>query len=210
MLMRKHRIPVFDGLCVGQLSLLWRHGYPSKKTKLIAGKVINIFIIRDLDDWLISMYHTPYYLYVDKTYTLGVFLTAKQKLSGESDVPINYKNNKVLNYTDENKTIFDIRYNKIKSYLRFFNKNENVVIVRLKYLQNEQNCIHFMQKLSEKYGLNVDEFHGSINEHTKTNEPGLKNRVHPIKITPLDRCIINMFKDKDIEDYVTNLTFEMK
>jgi len=26
----------------------------------------------------------------------------------------------------------------------------------------------------------------------------------------LDRCIINMFKNKDIEDYVSNLTFEMK
>jgi hypothetical protein len=149
MLLKKHGLPVFDGIYLGKVSFWWRHGYPSKYLKLLGEKSINFLIVRDLDDWLISMYNTPYYLKLERSQSFGEFLIAKQKLSDEKDVPINIRNNKVLNHTDENKTIFEIRYNKLRSFLDYFKNNKDVVIVRLKYLQDEQNCIHFMQEVAK-------------------------------------------------------------
>ena len=209
MLLKKHGLPVFDGIYLGKVSFWWRHGYPSKYLKLLGEKSINFLIVRDLDDWLISMYNTPYYLKLERSQSFGEFLITKQKLSDEKDVPINIRNNKVLNHTDENKTIFEIRYNKLRSFLDYFKNNKDVVIVRLKYLQDEQNCIHFMQEVAKKYNLYISEFNGCINAHTKTQELGVKNRTYSTKIGPLERGIINMYKNKELEDYVNNLTFEM-
>ena len=210
--MRKHKLPVFDGVCFGKLSLLWRHGYPSRSLKLLSyGKVINFLIFRNLDDWLVSMYNNPYYLKVDKTTTsFSDFLTKKQELSGDPDVPINNMNKMVLNHTDEGKTIFEIRYQKINKYLRFFEKNNDVVIVNLSYLQDEKNCIHFLNSINKKYGLNMTQIWGRIPLHTKTNEVNKKNRVYNTKIDDTIRSIINQSQNEDIENRIKRLTFEMK
>ena len=168
-------------------------------------------IFRNLDDWLISMYNNPYYLKVDKTTTtFSEFLTKKQELSGDPDVPINNINKKVLNHTDEGKTIFEIRYQKINKYLRFFEKNNDVVIVNLNYLQNEKNCTHFFNSINKKYGLNMSQIWSRIPTHTKTNELNKKNRVYNTKIDDTIRSIINQSQNEDIENRIRHLTFEMK
>ena len=197
-------------MCIGNLSFTWRHDVPDKNFKLVGHRVINFLIVRDLDDWLISMYNTPYYLSWSNTKSFGEFLIAKQKLSGKGDVPIKYDNNRLINYTVENKTIFQIRYDKLNAFLDFFRKNENVVFVSLKYIQNEENCIHFMKEVSTKYGLDISEFHGCINIHTKTHERNIKNRTYETKIGSIDRAIINTLKNKELEEWVENLTFELK
>jgi hypothetical protein len=210
--LRKHELIVFDGVCFGKLSVLWKHGYPTKSLKLLSyGRVINFLIFRNLDDWLISMYNNPYYLKLDKnTTSFRDFLTKKQELSGEDDVPVNYINKKVLNHTDEGKTIFEIRYQKLDKYLRFFEENDDVVIVNLSYLQDRKNCTHFINSINKKYGFNMTRIWNAIPTHTKTKEINKQNRVYNTKIDDTIRSIINQSQNEDIENRIKNLTFEMK
>lgn len=210
--MRKHELIVFDGVCFGKLSVLWKHGYPTKSLKLLSyGRVINFLIFRNLDDWLISMYNNPYYLKLDKnTTSFRDFLTKKQELSGEDDVPVNCINKKVLNHTDEGKTIFEIRYQKLDKYLRFFEENDDVVIVNLSYLQDRKNCTHFINSINKKYGFNMTRIWNAIPTHTKTKEINKQNRVYNTKIDDTIRSIINQSQNEDIENRIKNLTFEMK
>ena len=209
-LLREHGLTVFDGLCIYNLQLLWKHGFPGPELKLIGKNVINFFIIRDLDSWLITTYHKPHHLVCDRYQPFCGFLHEKQTPRTGPDEALCINTLKPLNYTDENKTIFEIRYEKIRAYLKYFNENDNVVIVKLSYLQNEENCIHFMQEISKKYGLSITNFKGGIDIHTKTRERNIKNAIYSTKITPLDRYFINSQKDDEIEDYVNNLTFVMK
>jgi hypothetical protein len=210
--LRKHELIVFDGVCFGKLSVLWKHGYPTKSLKLLSyGRVINFLIFRNLDDWLISMYNNPYYLKLDKnTTSFRDFLTKKQELSGEDDVPVNCINKKVLNHTDEGKTIFEIRYQKLDKYLRFFEENDDVVIVNLSYLQDRKNCTHFINSINKKYGFNMTRIWNAIPTHTKTKEINKQNRVYNTKIDDTIRSIINQSQNEDIENRIKNLTFEMK
>jgi len=199
-------------VCFGKLSVLWKHGYPTKSLKLLSyGRVINFLIFRNLDDWLISMYNNPYYLKLDKnTTSFRDFLTKKQELSGEDDVPVNCINKKVLNHTDEGKTIFEIRYQKLDKYLRFFEENDDVVIVNLSYLQDRKNCTHFINSINKKYGFNMTRIWNAIPTHTKTKEINKQNRVYNTKIDDTIRSIINQSQNEDIENRIKNLTFEMK
>jgi len=210
--LRKHQLIVFDGVCFGKLSVLWKHGYPTKRLKLLSyGRVINFLIFRNLDDWLISMYNNPYYLKLDKnTTSFHDFLTKKQELSGDDDVPVNYINKKVLNHTDEGKTIFEIRYQKLDKYLRFFEENNDVVIVNLSYLQDRKTCTHFFNSINKKYGFNMTRIWNTIPVHTKTKEINKQNRVYNTKIDDTIRSIINQSQNEDIENRIKHLTFEMK
>lgn len=209
-LLREHGLLVFDGLCIYNLQLLWKHDFPSPALKFIGKSVINFFIIRDLDSWLVTTYHKPHHLLCSQYQPFYGFLYEKHYPRTGPDEALSIETFKPINHTDENKTIFEIRYEKIKAYLKYFNENDNVVIVKLSYLQNEKNCIHFMQEITKKYGLNITNFKGGIDVHTKSNERNLKNIKYPTKITPLDRYFINLQKDDEIENYVNNLTFEMK
>lgn len=40
----------------------WKHGIPSDDYKQLNKLVVDIFIFRKLDEWLISMYHNNYHL----------------------------------------------------------------------------------------------------------------------------------------------------
>ena len=157
------------------------------------------------------MYNNPYYLKLDKnTTSFRDFLTKKQELSGEDDVPVNYINKQVLNHTDEGKTIFEIRYQKLDKYLRFFEENDDVVIVNLSYLQDKKNCTHFINSINKKYGFNMTRIWNAIPTHTKTKEINKQNRVYNTKIDDTIRSIINQSQNEDIENRIKNLTFEMK
>ena len=157
------------------------------------------------------MYNNPYYLKLDKnTTSFHDFLTKKQELSGDDDVPVNYINKKVLNHTDEGKTIFEIRYQKLDKYLRFFEENNDVVIVNLSYLQDRKTCTHFFNSINKKYGFNMTRIWNTIPVHTKTKEINKQNRVYNTKIDDTIRSIINQSQNEDIENRIKHLTFEMK
>jgi hypothetical protein len=209
-LLRKHGLIVYDGLCVYNLQLTWKHDFARNDLKLVGPNPVNIFIVRDLDKWLITTYHKPYYLHMERYEPLFGFIFRKQRLSKRPNIAKTVRDGKVLNHTDENKTIFEIRYEKLQSYIKFFNENTNVVIVKLEYLQNEENCIYFMQQLSQKYGFKFQTIYGCMDKHTKTGRPNEKNIKYSTVICPLTRAIINLKKNEELENYVNNLTFEMK
>lgn len=177
----------------------------------MAPTVVKLIIIRNLDDWLISMYHNPYYLY-HETCCFTCFLNREQRSSahlGHPDQTINYATAKAVNATDEDRTIFEIRYSKLKQYRSYFNKHKNTVIVNLKYLQDKNNCHHFMTELNKKYNLGIRHIIDEIPKHIKTGEMNSKNRKYDTTIGSKTREIINRLKNDNVEEWVDNLTFQM-
>ena len=59
----------------------WKHGYPDHEFNKVNEKIINIFIIRDLKKWLVSMYHNPYCLdFNNKDRSFDYFIQQKHKI----------------------------------------------------------------------------------------------------------------------------------
>jgi len=82
--------------------------------------------------------------------------------------------------------------------------------VSLEYLQDEDNCKHFLKEISNKYGFEFSTVVGSVDKHVKTNEIGVKNTKYDTKITQVEEAIINSHKNKELEKFVNTLTFVMK
>lgn len=160
----------------------WKHGTPKNDIyeKITDKKVIHIFIYRDIYDWLISMYHNPYVLNIQK-WSFDEFLTKNlfiKQLEQYKKPKIDYYTGKLINYYDENKKIFDVRYYKLNSYLHFCSKNSDYVIIKLDYLQN--NWKYFLKKLNNcfKLGKDIDYRYLNINNHTKNKKNNTKNRTY--------------------------------
>lgn len=204
-LLEMNNVKAFHGFYYGGVAMLWKHGKPNDVLKKLAKRVVNIFIIRPLDSWLISMSKNQYYLEPEKC-CFECFLSKERKSTNELYNPIRTRS---VNYDDNGKTIFEIRYSKIKSYFEYKNKHDNIVFVNLEYLQNTKNCEKFLRALNLKYGLNMKTFISEFPVHTKTGSKNIKNREYNFKIGPKSRAIIDRFKNDKIEDWVNNLTFEM-
>lgn len=203
-ILRKNGFDVFEHLFQKNNGLLkfWKHGAPDKNVKLLDDRVIDIFIFRDLNEWLVSMFKNPWHLKPSKK--LNDFLVNKQNV-GEYD----FYNKKLVNYEDENKTIFEMRYNKIKKIYEYRENNPDVVFVNLTFLQNnDENVKIFIQSLSEKYLKVIKNNVITSITHTKDNST-LKNRIYDINIDNYKK-IIDMYKDENIENSINNLTFEIK
>ena len=197
----------FEHKIIDDVCYYWKHGVPDNTVKnYIENKtVVDIFVFRNLNDWLVSMIYNPYHLV--PFYDFQLFLENKQ-YSCETQLT-EHCSNKILNYDDNDKTIFEIRYYKFNSIIDYFNNNDNVILVNLEYLQNNENCLHFLNTLNNKFNLNKnsDELITSL-EHTKifTNE---KNRKYEINASNYQN-IINQYKNDEIENFINNLTFIVK
>ena len=190
----------------------WKHGYPHKNLRLLNDRVIHIFIVRDLTEWLVSMFFNSYHLYVNPKNTFKEFLKAEQTSASHIGTPLCLLSIKgePINISDNHKTIFEIRYDKIKSYLQYYDRDpKNIVFVNLKYIQNADNCKFFLEKLNEYYNLNMASFVSEIPYHIKTNEPNIKNRNYGISLDESTLSMISRFKNDDLEVWVDNLTYEM-
>ena len=206
-ILRKNGFCVFEQQFQKNNGLLkfWKHGVPDKNVKLLDNRVIDIFIFRDLNDWLVSMFKNPWHLKPSKNFK--DFLTNKQICVdlGEYD----FYNKKLVNYEDEDKTIFEMRYNKIKKIYEYRENNPDIVFVNLTFLQNdEENVKIFIQTLSEKYLKVIKNNIITSMAHTKNNS-NLKNRIYEIKIDDYKK-IVDTYKDENIENSINNLTFEIK
>jgi hypothetical protein len=205
--LKKFDIPLTNGsllLMKGTTQHFWKHQIPqnyiknNKENKL----VIKIFIIRNLETWLVSMFHNPYHLHKMKYF--NCFLEKKQKINNKDD---KYVNDIIINKDDQNKTIFDIRYYKLKKIKQYCQENENIILVNLDYLQNDENCIHFLKEINNKYNLNKTNF-SLIEKHTK-NSKDIKNKVYETKYEDFQETI-DLYKNKEIENEINNLTFFIK
>jgi len=213
-LLRKNNIPSYEGHQIGKLAVLWKHGVPRKATKMIADRVINIFIIRKLDDWLISMYNKPYYLYKDMV-SFKHFLKASQRITTKKGGPMetyNIENKRPVNWQDEDKDIFDIRYQKIKSYIRYATNQPDVVFVRLDHIQNADNCRKFLLKLNDVFKLNVDMSKLVTGFDYNCKDPTKPKQIsaYPNPIGPEERTIIERLKNDEIEEWVNILKYDIK
>jgi hypothetical protein len=200
---------------IGKICYFWKHSIPSKKIFFKDETLIDIFIVRDLYSWLVSMYNNPYHL--QKFDDFKKFLTQKQ-VSNETNLYCVTDNNEVkqLNYEDNNKNIFEIRYYKYNKMVEYFRNNDNVILVSHSYLKNNDNCKIFLDKINEIYKLNItnkwefiDYYAKKTNQKTNGKESKYnffcsKNDIEDYK------KIINGMKNHKIEYMINNLSFVIK
>ena len=109
-ILKIHGFPVYVERYDKNICYHWKHGIPRSDVKKLNDRVIDIFIFRELNNWLISMSKNTYLLHYHNNFKK--FLTVKQSIKIRG--LIDYKTNKHLNQTDNNKTIFEI-INSIKN-----------------------------------------------------------------------------------------------
>jgi hypothetical protein len=201
-ILSKNAFPVYSQKIEGNIVYHWKHGIPSNDYKNLNEKVIDLFIFRNLDDWLISMYNNNYHL--KKFNLFKDFLTEKQIYDNEPF--LDYRTNESLNKDDDNKTIFQIRENKFNKIMEYKNNNKDVILVNLSFIQDEKNLSDFLDFLCEKYIpiLKNNNYILSLN-HLKDGT-NVKNRTYNINIDDF-RDIINSNKNIEIENFINNLTY---
>ena len=189
---------------------VWKHGRPRDYLKLLNDRVVNIFILRSLDEWLISMFHNPHNMSIPEDLCFKDFLIYET-------IPIAYvntdravflTNGKIQNHTEYRKDIFEIRYEKIKSYLSFNSRHSDVVFVKLDYIRDKDNCYHFLNELNKTYDLGMTNIISEITYNVKTGKPG-KKREYDTIIDEETRKIIERLRNDKVEDWIEDLTFEM-
>ncbi len=186
----------------------WKHGIPidNYKNNINNNIIVDIFIFRELNSWLISMYNNPYHIDMTNK-SFKDFLTCTHK-SNETTL-INYRTKNFLNDDDNGKTIFQIREYKFNKIYEYKNNNKNVVFVNLDFISNENNLHLFLNTLAYKYTLKINKkLILSIN-HTKDSNIKDKNRKYNIDINNY-KNIIDLNKNIFIEDFINNLTFTIK
>lgn len=192
-----------DNICIE-----WQHRMPRVKKN----DRIDIFIVRDLNKWLISTFNNPYHLNSKSNFI--EFLLEKQKSNEQTIFCYDIDNNiKELNYDDNDKTIFEIRYNKYNEMINFFKNNKNVILVNQSYLLDNKNVETFLNKINELFKLNKSCDWKYINYNIKTSHKNIsysKEKYYDTNITRHTQQIINIFKNENIENYISNLKFIIK
>jgi hypothetical protein len=184
----------FQEYYINNNCFFWKHGTFLKKH---ISSQIDIFIIRSLDNWLLSMFNNPYHL--NKFSNFYDFIISKQSSSdtwtkdGHLNLPINYE--------DNDKTILEIRYFKLKKIFDYCNQNSNTIIVSLDYIHNPINCEKFLRDINKIYNLNKNDNYITSIKYIKKN--------YNINIDHFRNKICNI-KNNYIENYISNLTYMIK
>jgi hypothetical protein len=174
----------------------WKHGAPKLNLFKNIKNTLFIFIIRDLEPWLKSMYVSPYHFI--KSNTIDSFLNNKLKISEERP---NHDVN--INQHESNKTIFELRYYKITKMAEAFAKVDNAIIINLEDLQADGGET-FIKEIRTRYSMDVATNFIPITTHTKTNEINKHTRDINIDIHKYDQ-VIRRQKNYSIEKFVATL-----
>ena len=170
----------------------WKHGYPKINLEDI-DETLYIFIIRDLESWLKSMYIRPYH--IRKIKGINNFLTTKIKQAEKrKDHDMN------INKDETNLTIFELRYKKIQSYLNTFNKLKNAIIINLEDIQKDYGE-NFINTIILKFKLIKKNNFVPILNHTKTGKNEQNKKIDII----INENIITKNKNEKLETIVNNL-----
>lgn len=108
---------------------------------------MDIFIFKELEGWLVSMYNNPYEIDVTNIQDFRQFLETKH-ISNKTWKDID---GKYVNEDDNEKTIFDIRYYKFQKINEYRNSNKDVIFISLSYLQDEDNTKLFLSEIYKRY-----------------------------------------------------------
>ena len=171
----------------------WKHGFPdmerfSEKDK---EEILFIFIIRDLESWLMSMYNNPYHF--EKPKTIEDFIS--NKLETSDGCPLGEELS-----VGQGRCIMSLRYAKIKSYLKSFAEAKNAMMVNLEDLQNDNS--KFLYFLKNNYDFNVRSSRKHVAHHTKRIHLSCKNRKYD---TVLPERVVASKRDDDLERLVNRL-----
>ena len=193
----RNNIPCQLNVVTNNIVLNWAHSSPSQDNKSFDEKVIDVFVFRNLRDWIIGMWSFPFNLEVDENTSLIDFMEMKQK----SDGSLKNIDDENINSDDNDKTIFQIRYNKFSDIVNYKNQNSNVVFVNFDYLKNNLKSI--TQSLVDKYmesSITVIDY--PINSSFRTKNV----TVSEDEITQ----VINTNKNSSIESFISNLTVQFE
>lgn len=186
----------------------WAHGVPDQDVKTLDDRVVDIFVFRNLESWLVSMFKNPYELTPFENFQ--DFLTLEQ-------TPFscfrNHSDSSMISKDDYGKTIFDIRYYKFVSIVKYCMMNVDCVFVNLDTLQDESRCSLFIDLLKQRYGLllkpsyNIVSFPYQLATGKKIENDEQKNR----KYFEIDdyKDTIESFSHQDIEIDINNLSMEV-
>tara|TARA_R110002051_G_scaffold280758_3_gene342424 strand:+ start:305 stop:982 length:678 start_codon:yes stop_codon:yes gene_type:complete len=176
----------------------WKHGFPdmerfSEKDK---EEILFIFIIRDLESWLMSMYNNPYHFEEPKT--IEDFIS--NKLETSDSCPIGEEVS-----AGQGRCVMSLRYAKIKSYLKSFGEAKNAIMVNLEDLQNDNS--KFLYFLKNNYDLNMRLPHKRVGYHTKNryrsaSTSGGWNRKYKVV---LPEKVVASKRDESLERLVNRL-----
>ena len=203
-ILRKNKFPIYvqNKNIKTQMVYNWKHGAPSDDYKKLNEKVIDLFIFRNLEDWLVSFSFNNYHIKPSKNFKDFLLLKKIPKKSNSLD----YRTNMLLNIDDKDKTIFEIREFKFNQIMDYSKRNKDVIFINLSYIQNSENLTKFLNFLSDEYipKLKFDQYITEI-QHTK-NFKNIKNRVYDINVDDY-RDIIDSKSNPEIEEFINNLTF---
>ena len=169
----------------------WKHAIPKPEVKNVDTKVVDLFIFRNLEDWLVSMYKNPYNLIRSKNF--DEFLSRKQTSNDEAP----------HNRDDNGKTIFEIRYYKFRKIMEYAKWNNDVIFINLEYLQSESNLFHFFQHINSTYMNKSRSNYITKIPHTKTGK-SILNREYDVDISQF-KPIIDRYRNNEIESFIKNL-----
>ena len=162
----------------------WKHGFPNIKLFPNPDSTLFIFIIRDLEPWIKSMFFNPYGY--KKPTDIQKFTTSKLDVY---DARLDHD----VYRQEECQNIINLRYDKIKAYLRFFNVVNNAIFVNLEDIQaNPQKFLYFIKN---KYNLKLQDTFIAVDKHTKNGKSQI-NRQYDLKLP----AILN--KQPEIENFV--------
>jgi len=174
----------------------WKHGYPKLHLFNNLNNTLFIFIIRDLEKWLKSMFITPYHF--KKNYNINLFLKNKLK---SNEFRKNHDVNIINN--EKNLNIFQLRYNKINSYKSFFQFIKNGIFINLENIQNDYGK-NFIETLNKKFKIQIQLTFKPIIKHTKTNKIEQNKKIN----INLNQKIIQKYKNNEFEKFIHNLKKE--
>lgn len=168
----------------------WKHGYPDIKlfNKDIVDKTLFIFIIRDKDAWIKSMFNNAYHYKQPRE--INEFLLRPLEVE-ES------RNNHPVHDESEKLNIIDLRYSKIAAYLSFFKLVSNAIILNLEDLQaNDKKLLVFLENY---FKIVMKEEVNHIETHCKDSKIKSPNRTYN---TVLPKNIKN---NAMLEDFVNKI-----
>jgi len=168
----------------------WKHGYPKTENYDIKTTLF-IFLIRDINPWLKSMYKNPYSYNAD--------MNIEDFFANTLVLEESYEDHDVHVYEGEQQNILDIRYMKIKAYIECYTKVPHAILINLDEIQTDYN--KFLLNLHRKYNIKLTEVLNDITLHTKTYNKQ-RNRIYDIE---LPYNIISSKINHRIEKIVFNL-----
>ena len=174
----------------------WKHGEPKMELFKNEKEVLFIFLVRDLESWLKSMYKNQYNF--KKIEKLEDFLTKKLESNDKRELHDMNVNKKL-----EEQDVMSVRYCKLRIFLDFYDKISNGIFINMEYLQkNEGNFVKFLMK---EYGVRVYTKFRRVKYHTKSRRTGEINRVYDLEI-PMELVRV----DEELEKVVDELRKEKK